>query len=353
MERIKKLREYMSSNNLDAVWVTKAEDIRYYAGFTGSEGSALITEKECFFFADFRYTKQASAQCVGYEIKAISFEKSTYSYLKELVKGSLGFEDESMSVSQYRQLTNAVEESRLVPLKNTLTLLRAVKFEDEIELIRGAAAIADKGFNYVLSIVKPGMTEKELALELEFFMRKQGASGLSFETIVASGIRSSMPHGVASDKVIEANDMLTLDFGCIYKGYCSDMTRTFIVGKANERQKELYHIVLEAQLKVLDAVKAGVSCRDLDAISRDVIGKAGYGDFYGHGLGHGVGLEIHELPILNPKSEFILEKNMVITDEPGIYLPDFGGVRIEDLLLVTEDGYELLSHSPKELIEIK
>lgn len=352
MERIKKLREYMSEHNMDAVWVTKPEDIRYYAGFTGSEGSALITHTDCFFFADFRYTKQASTQCIGYEIKSVSFDKNTYSYLKELVKGRLGFEDESMSVSQYMQLCSAVDESRLVPLKNALTVLRAVKFEDEIEEIRGAAAIADKGFDYVLSIVKPGMTEKELALELEFFMRRQGASGLSFETIVASGIRSSMPHGVASDKVIEANDMLTLDFGCIYNGYCSDMTRTFIVGKASERQKELYHIVLDAQLQVLDAIKAGASCRALDAISRDVIGKAGYADFYGHGLGHGVGLEIHELPVLNPKSDFILEKNMVITDEPGIYLPDFGGVRIEDLILVTEDGYELLSHSPKELIEI-
>lgn len=352
MERIKKLREYMSKNNLDAVWITKSENMRYYAGFTGTEGSALVTEKECFFFADFRYTKQATAQCVGYEIKTISFDKPVYDYLKELAVGQVGFEDEAMSVSQYKQLIKVVDENRLHGLKNALTLLRAIKFEDEIELIRQAAAIADKGFEYVLGIVKPGMTEKELALELEFFMRRQGASGLSFDTIVASGIRSSMPHGVASDKVIEANDLLTLDFGCIYKGYCSDMTRTFVVGKASERQRALYHIVLDAQLQVLEGIKPGASCRELDAISRKVIGEAGYADFYGHGLGHGVGVEVHELPILNPKSDFILEKNMIITDEPGIYLPDFGGVRIEDLILVTENGYELLSRSPKEFIEI-
>ena len=219
--------------------------------------------------------------------------------------------------------------------------------------MRQAAAIADKGFLHVLDIVKPGMTEKELALELEFFMRKQGASGLSFTTIVASGIRSSMPHGVASDKVIEKNDMLTLDFGCMYNGYCSDMTRTFVVGTADERQKELYNIVLETQLKVLEAIKPGAHCKEIDALSREIIGGYGYGEFYGHGLGHGVGLEIHELPVLNGTSEFVLEENMVVTDEPGIYLPDFGGVRIEDTVLVTKDGYDLISRSTKEFIEIK
>ncbi|MGP1406292.1 M24 family metallopeptidase, partial [Filifactor alocis] len=232
-------------------------------------------------------------------------------------------------------------------------VLRAVKDEEEIDNLRQAAAIADKGFLHVLDIVKPGMTEKELALELEFFMRKQGASGLSFTTIVASGIRSSMPHGVASDKVIEKNDMLTLDFGCMYNGYCSDMTRTFVVGTADERQKELYNIVLETQLKVLEAIKPGARCKEIDALSREIIGGYGYGEFYGHGLGHGVGLEIHELPVLNGTSEFVLEENMVVTDEPGIYLPDFGGVRIEDTVLVTKDGYDLISRSTKEFIEIK
>ena len=333
MKRIEILREYMGKNNISATWVTKPEDIYYYSGFTGSTGSALITEDALYFFADFRYTKQVSQQCVGYTIKEVSAKKNTMDHLKELVVGTLAYEDQYMSVSEYNALKSAILEERLVPLKNTITVLRAIKDEEDI--------------------VKPGMTEKELALELEFFMRKQGASGLSFTTIVASGIRSSMPHGVASDKVIEKNDMLTLDFGCMYNGYCSDMTRTFVVGTADERQKELYNIVLETQLKVLEAIKPGARCKEIDALSRKIIGGYGYGEFYGHGLGHGVGLEIHELPVLNGTSEFVLEENMVVTDEPGIYLPDFGGVRIEDTVLVTKDGYDLISRSTKEFIEIK
>lgn len=343
----------MGKNNISATWVTKPEDIYYYSGFTGSTGSALITEGALYFFADFRYTKQVSQQCVGYTIKEVSAKKNTMDHLKELVVGTLAYEDQYMSVSEYNALKSAILEERLVPLKNTITVLRAIKDEEEIVNLRQAAAIADKGFLHVLDIVKPGMTEKELALELEFFMRKQGASGLSFTTIVASGIRSSMPHGVASDKVIEKNDMLTLDFGCMYNGYCSDMTRTFVVGTADERQKELYNIVLETQLKVLEAIKPGARCKEIDALSREIIGGYGYGEFYGHGLGHGVGLEIHELPVLNGTSEFVLEENMVVTDEPGIYLPDFGGVRIEDTVLVIKDGYDLISRSTKEFIEIK
>lgn len=353
MKRIETLREYMGKNNISATWVTKPEDIYYYSGFTGSTGSALITEGALYFFADFRYTKQVSQQCVGYTIKEVSAKKNTMDHLKELVVGTLAYEDQYMSVSEYNALKSAILEERLVPLKNTITVLRAIKDEEEIVNLRQAAAIADKGFLHVLDIVKPGMTEKELALELEFFMRKQGASGLSFTTIVASGIRSSMPHGVASDKVIEKNDMLTLDFGCMYNGYCSDMTRTFVVGTADERQKELYNIVLETQLKVLEAIKPGARCKEIDALSREIIGGYGYGEFYGHGLGHGVGLEIRELPVLNGTSEFVLEENMVVTDEPGIYLPDFGGVRIEDTVLVTKDGYDLISRSTKEFIEIK
>ena len=353
MKRIETLREYMGKNNISATWVTKPEDIYYYSGSTGSTGSALITEEALYFFADFRYTKQVSQQCVGYTIKEVSAKKNTVDYLKELVVGTLAYEDQYMSVFEYNALKSAISEERLVPLKNTITVLRAIKDEEEIVNLRQAAAIADKGFLHVLDIVKPGMTEKELALELEFFMRKQGASGLSFTTIVASGIRSSMPHGVASDKVIEKNDMLTLDFGCMYNGYCSDMTRTFVVGTADDRQKELYNIVLETQLKVLDAIKPGARCKEIDALSREIIGGYGYGEFYGHGLGHGVGLEIHELPVLNGTSEFVLEENMVVTDEPGIYLPDFGGVRIEDTVLVTKDGYDLISRSTKEFIEIK
>jgi Xaa-Pro aminopeptidase len=192
----------------------------------------------------------------------------------------------------------------------------------------------------------------DVALELEYFMKKKGATGLSFDSIVASGKRSSLPHGVASDKIIEDGDFLTLDFGCVYNGYCSDMTRTIVVGKASERQKEIYNIVLNAQMRALENIKPGMTGFELDKIARDVIIDAGYGEYFGHGLGHGVGLEVHEMPNVNPNAQNTLLPGMIITDEPGIYIPDFGGVRIEDLIVITINGYEVLSSSTKKLIEL-
>jgi len=184
-------------------------------------------------------------------------------------------------------------------------------------------------------------------------MKKRGASKLSFESIVASGKRSSLPHGVASNKIIEDGDMITLDFGCIYNGYCSDMTRTLVLGKANNKQKEIYNVVLEAQKTSLAAIKPGITGEELDTIARNIISEKGYGQYFGHGLGHGVGLEVHELPHVNVRGKVPMEPGMMITIEPGIYIPDFGGVRIEDLVLVTEDGYKVLSNSTKDLIELE
>jgi Xaa-Pro aminopeptidase len=265
----------------------------------------------------------------------------------------LGFEDDKMNVSVYNNYKETLANTEMVPLKGLMLELRAVKDELELEIIRQAAKIADEGFNHIVNFIKPGMKENEVALELEFFMRKKGATGASFDFIVASGTRSSMPHGVASDKVIEIGDFVTIDFGCVYKGYCSDMTRTIVMGKATDKQKEIYNIVLEAQLKVIEEAKANMSGIELDNIARQYIIDKGYGDKFGHGLGHGIGLDVHELPNVNVLGKNILKPNMVISDEPGIYIEDFGGVRIEDLLIITEDGCEVINSSPKELIELE
>ncbi|EAG2965084.1 peptidase M24 family protein, partial [Listeria monocytogenes] len=228
--------------------------------------------------------------------------------------------------------------------------LREVKDEEEIALIQQACHIADQGFEHILKMIRPGMTEIEVANQLDFFMRSLGATSVSFETIVASGLRSAMPHGVASEKVIEQGDLITLDFGCYYQSYVSDMTRTFAVGDPGDKLKEIYQIVLEAQEKVLAAAKPGMTGIELDAIARDHIASFGYGDAFGHSTGHGIGLEIHEGPNVSFRADKAFVVGNVITDEPGIYLPGIGGVRIEDDLLITETGNKVLTHSPKELI---
>ncbi|MEJ8553636.1 M24 family metallopeptidase [Tepidibacter sp. Z1-5] len=352
MDRINRLREHMKNTDLDAVLIYKAENRRYVSNFTGTTGYALITQDKNLFFTDFRYIQQATNQCKDFEIIEISREKPVTGFLKDMNINSLGFEDDYMDFATYSRFSKELENIKFVPLKGYMLALRAIKDDKEIDIIRKAASIADEAFSYILTFIKPGVSEMDVALELEYFMKKKGATGLSFDSIVASGKRSSLPHGVASDKIIEEGDFLTLDFGCVYNGYCSDMTRTIVVGKASERQKEVYNTVLNAQMRALENIKPGMTGFELDKIARDVITDEGYGEYFGHGLGHGVGLEVHEMPNVNPNAQNTLLPGMIITDEPGIYIPDFGGVRIEDLIVITINGYEVLSSSTKELIEL-
>ena len=351
MSRLSKIQSILKKEEMDAILVTSPYNLRYVSNFTGTTGLAVITQEEGFFITDFRYTKQATDQAKEFEI--IRNNGPIFDEVKKIVEDkniiSLGFEDAYVSFRNYDELDSMLE-SDLVAASGIIEELREVKDESEIAIMKKACEIADAGFNYILDYIKPGVSEIEIANKLDFHMRELGATGVSFETIVASGYRSAMPHGVASDKLIEQGDFVTLDFGCYYNGYVSDMTRTVSVGEPNPKLKEIYDIVLEAQLKVLEEAKAGMTGIEVDSIARNIIASYGYGDNFGHSNGHGIGLEIHEAPNTSQKAKNLLVPGNIITNEPGIYLDGIGGVRIEDDLIITETGNELLTHSTKELI---
>lgn len=349
--RIEKLRSSMTQKNLDCLFIKGDPNRNYLSGFTGDESFSIITMDRAIFITDSRFTEQAKQQVVDYEILEYrgSFNEFFAATIKELKVKKIGFEENVVSYEQYRNLSKVVE-AEFVPMEGIIENIRLVKDEEEVKVIRKAAEIADKAFAHMLKFIKSGMTEREIGLELEFTMKKLGATDLSFPSIVASGVRSCLPHGQATSKVVNNGEFLTLDFGCIFGEYCSDMTRTIIIGDPSDKMKEIYNTVLQAQKDALAAIKAGVAASKVDEAARSYIESKGYGKYFGHGTGHGVGREIHEGPSVSPKSTTILEAGMIITDEPGIYIPDFGGVRIEDLILVTENGCEVLSKSPKEMI---
>lgn len=351
MQRVKNVQDKLSKYNIDALLVTNMFNVRYLANFTGTTGLVVITKDEAYFVTDFRYTEQAAEEAKGYTI--VKNEGTIFEEVAKIVKENkiekLGFEQENITYAVYHQI-NDIIPCDLVPVAGLVEKLREVKTEDEINIIKEAINITEKAYDYILGFVKPGKTEIEVANELDFYMRNEGATSVSFDTIVASGIRSAMPHGVASDKVIEEGDMVTIDFGCYYKGYVSDMTRTFAVGDPGEQMKEIYEIVYQANKKVNEVAKAGMTGAELDAIARDYITEKGYGPQFGHTLGHGIGLEVHEGPSLSFRNEDKLVVNNIVTNEPGIYVPGLGGVRIEDDLVIKEDGAEILMTTPKELI---
>ncbi|MCM1287393.1 MAG: aminopeptidase P family protein [Clostridium sp.] len=359
-DKIDVLRKIMEEKKQDALLLTDGYNIHFISGYAGHEGCMLVTGGAAYILTDSRYTEMVTIQAPDYTCIDIA-SKGYAKTVRELLEGlfnnpkrklNVGFENLHISYNMYdkfcRELTDMAE---LNGLDDAVSNLRRVKTADEIEMLAKAEAIGDKAFAHMLTFIEEGMTEKEAALELEYTMKSLGASGLSFDTIVASGKNSSLPHAVPTDKVITRGDFVTMDFGCIYEGYCSDMTRTIMMGEEPEGEKlAVYNTVLLAQTEALKSVKAGAKCSDVDAVARNIIADAGYGDYFGHGLGHGVGLYIHEEPRFSQKCDYILEPGVCITVEPGIYLPGKFGVRIEDMIIVTEDGYRNLAASTKALI---
>ncbi len=352
MTEITNIRKLMQEKELEAILIFNPENRQYISGFTGSAGYVLLSQTVQVFMTDFRYIEQAKKETKGFDIIEIGRDNPVTDILKSYNFVTLGIEDDYLTYEQFLNFDEKLDNTKLIPLEKALTELRSVKTEEEISKIEQAAKITDEAFDYIIGKIRPGLREIDIALDLEYFMKTRGASKVSFDIIVASGYRSALPHGVASEKTLEKGDMVTIDFGCIYQGYCSDMTRSFVLGQASEKQRNVYQSVLEAQEKALIAVKPGITGKELDGIARDIITDKGFGKYFGHGLGHGVGLEVHELPHVNHLGDKAMKAGMVITIEPGIYIPDFGGVRIEDLVAVTESGYKLLSKTPKKLIEI-
>lgn len=348
--RIQKIKEKMTAAALDGFLVTDMKNIYYLTGFSGTAGVLLLTENQDYFFTDDRYIEFAKEVVKDMEVI------STRTPFKEIATLSielrkLGFED-ALDFATYQLLSSEIK-SELCPTSNFFMELRQIKDMSELNMIRKACEITDESFSAVLNYIEPGRKEIDVANFLDFKMRELGATGVSFETIVASGKRSALPHGVASDKVIEFGDPVTLDFGCFYKHYASDMTRTIFVGEVSKQMEEIYELVKSANEALIQKAKAGLSYAEVDKIPRDIIEVGGYGKNFSHGIGHGFGLDVHELPYFNQKmTDKFLQEGMLITDEPGIYLPGLGGVRIEDDLLIKKDGCEQLTKSSKKLTVI-
>ncbi len=351
-KRIKNLRSKLAENNTDCALVLKRENYIYLSGFTGTSAVLLITRKEAFLITDFRYVEQAGLEAPSYQI--IKYQGSLKAAISDLLNNikvkTLGIEEDYIAHSLYEEYKVAFSMVELVPLKRSIEDLRIVKDAYELEIIKKAVEIADNAFSHVLTLIKPGITESEVAAELEYSMKKQGARGPSFDTIVASGKRAAMPHGVASTKKLEKGDVITLDFGAIYQDYCSDMTRTVFLGPPHDELKKIYNIVKKAQQTSLEGAYKGLKGFEVDRISREIISENGYGDYFGHGLGHGVGLEIHEEPRFSPSGNLTMDNGMVVTVEPGIYLENLGGVRIEDIIVIKDNNPEILTKSTKEMI---
>lgn len=352
MSNVSKIKKSLSDKGLPALLLTDGLDMRYATGFF-AEGSVIVFPEEAFLITDSRYIEAAKEAVKGVEVLMSSVESSETAILKGLLEergvSVLGVQDESLSYAAYLRLREKLGVE-FVPAQDLTIKLRQAKEPWEVQCIETAQRIAEKALDFVLGFIKEGLTEKEVAAELEYQMAKNGSQGLAFETICVSGENSSRPHGVPTDRRLRKGDFITMDFGCKIDGYCSDMTRTVALGPISDEMRRVYETVLEAQLAGIAAARAGIPGRDVDKAARDVIEKAGYGEFFGHGLGHSVGLLIHEGPNTNPREERILPVGAVITSEPGIYLPGRFGVRIEDMLLLTEKGCRNLTKAPKNLI---
>lgn len=348
MLRTEKIRSLITDD--EAVYITGYPNIFYYSGFQSADAALLISADKAIIITDSRYTIQAKQQAPDFEL--YDLKNGLSGAFAGIGAQCIGYEEEYITAAQLERVRTAAGNKQLRPMQAVISKPREVKDRAEIERIKAAEELGDAAFSYITGRSFVGRSEREIAFELEFFMRKNGASALSFETIVASGERSAMPHGTASDKIIEDGDLVTMDFGCVLDGYCSDMTRTVAAGHISGECRRIYDIVQAAQQTALEAVCEGAELSAVDNAARSIIGEAGYGESFGHSLGHGVGIEIHENPCFSPRSKGFVKNGNVITVEPGIYIEGIGGVRIEDLTAVCDGKCEILSKSTKELLII-
>ena len=351
--RLAGLRREMSAMEIDGMLVIKPENRIYLSGFLGSSAYLVVGKDQAVLLTDFRYVQQAKEQARDFTV--IKHTPAWMDSLPEVLAAAgvqrLGFEQDYLTYAQYSELKQYLS-AELIPTSGLVETLRQVKDEQELAYMQQATDIAEAAFAEIVSKVAAGRTEAEIAFDLEIAMRRRGAEGVSFPIISASGPRSSLPHGAPTERILQEGDFLTLDFGAAVHGYRSDMTRTVVLGQPSERQLEIYRIVQKAQLAAEQAVRPGIPGKTVDKVARDIITEAGYGQYFGHGLGHGVGLQIHEGPSAGMRGETILQPGMIVTVEPGIYIPDFGGVRIEDMVMVTADGHKNFNYSSKELIMV-
>ncbi len=356
MTRLELIKREMEKQGIDAIYLTSAENHRYACGFNNPDGQVLITKNKSYVFADFRYIEAAKREVrEGFEVIMPTTAETEYlpALVTENEVRTLGFEEDNMTFSHYSKLKEVIKDAEMAPAAKVMNARRITKTEDEVECIVKAQRIAEAALEELLGRIRYDMTEKEVAAELEYLMKRGGAENISFETIAVSGTNSSSPHGVPRNVKLERG-FLTLDFGATIEGYHSDMTRTVVIGKADEKMKDLYNTVLKAQTSVLDVITEGAKNREMDKIARDIIDSTEYKGCFGHSLGHGVGLLIHELPNLSPKSpeDLVLHAGEIVTVEPGIYVEGLYGCRIEDMVHITPGGAVNLTAAPKELIEL-
>lgn len=353
-QRLEQVKNIINKEGLGGLLITSRPNTYYFTGFSGSTSKCLVTKDKAYLIVDFRYTIQAKEQAYA-GIEVIQYSQGVLETLNTLCLEygvtELGIEGSDITFADHLNLQQKLQEVQsFKDIQEKLDRIRIVKDEHELLLIQKAVDIADKVFEEILPYLKPGVKEYEIALEMEYKMKKMGASGESFETIVASGPRSALPHGVAGMREIQTGDAIVMDFGAVYKGYCSDMTRTVFVGNPDQELKHIYDVVLKSQLAALSKARTGMNGKELDDVSRSIIYGAGYEKCFGHGLGHGVGVEIHEKPTVSPRGEETLEEGMVFTIEPGIYVEGLGGIRIEDMVCLKQNGLQILTKSTKDMI---
>ncbi len=349
--RLEKLRDELAPRDLDAFLITDNSNVRYLSGFTGSYAVVLATSDTAFLLTDFRYAEQVAEECpdLSLELVADCWIPAACGLIERLDLRRIGFEGGSLNYHDWNELQSGLPSREMISTDDPVGCLRMAKDESELAAIREAVRITDLAFEHVCRVLQPGVTERAVALELDYFMRKNEADREAFDSIVASGPRSALPHGKPTKRRISEGELIVLDFGARWQGYHADITRTVLMGKPDSRQAEIYNVVLAAQSEAISAIRPGVAGRDVDAVARDFIAAKGFGEYFGHNLGHGLGLSVHDAKILARQSDIVLESGIVVTVEPGIYIPGWGGIRIEDDVLVTESGAEVLTRSPKVL----